>query len=112
NEIKTYAVRTKDNEKRRIEDFLFDDCVWTIRYAVIDTGKWLPGRLVLLSPNSFRSINSTEKSLSVEVTTKQIERSPSLEVDKPISRQKEEELALYYNWPSYWTEPNVLPPWV
>jgi len=40
--------------------------------------------------------------LAVNLTKKQIEDSPSLESDKPVSKQFEESYYGYYGWPSYW----------
>ena len=33
-----------------VENFVFDDESWAIRYMIVDTCKWLPGKHVLLSP--------------------------------------------------------------
>ena len=35
-----------------LADIYFDDVHWQVRYFVVDTGIWLPGRLVLISPAS------------------------------------------------------------
>ncbi len=69
---------------------------------VADTGTWLPGRQVLLSPHAFGQLNLDGKVLTVNLTRKQIENSPSIETHKPVSRQYEEEYYRYYGWPYYW----------
>ena len=38
-------------------------------------------------------------------TRDQIEESPSIDADKPVSRQHEEEYLRYYGWPFYWADP-------
>jgi hypothetical protein len=73
-----------------------------VRYLVADTGSWLPGRLVLISPHSLGSLDQAGKVLLVNLTRKQIENSPSIESHKPVSRQYEEEYYRYYGWPYYW----------
>ena len=85
-----------------VKDFYFDDKHWAIRYLVVDTGAWLPGRMVLLSPHAFNSRKQPERLLFANLTRKQIEDSPSIELHKPVSRQYEEEYYQYYGWPSYW----------
>ena len=45
--------------------------------------------------------------LSVNLTRKQIEDSPSIESHKPVSRQYEEEYHRYYGWPCYWEGGNL-----
>jgi hypothetical protein len=73
-----------------------------VRYVVADTGHWLSGRQVLLSPHAFGSIYSAGNAMRVKLTRKQIEDSPAIETHKPVSRQYEEEYHRYYGWPYYW----------
>jgi hypothetical protein len=40
-----------------IEDFLVDSDNWRIRYVVVDTKNWWPGKKVLVAPPSFTDIN-------------------------------------------------------
>ena len=85
-----------------VRDFYFDDLIWVIRYLVVDTGSWLKGRLVLLSPHSLGRFDEFEKTLHVKLHKTQIETSPSIEMHKPVSRQYEVEYYKYYGWPVYW----------
>ena len=92
-----------DGEIGHVNDCYFDDQSWVIRYLVADTGSWLPGRQVLLSPHAFgSSLYEVGKDLLVNLTRKQIENSPSIDLHKPVSRQYEEEYYRYYGWPFYW----------
>jgi hypothetical protein len=96
-------LEASDGEIGHINDFYFDDQNWAVRYLVADTGSWLPGRQVLLSPHAFgRSLQEAGKLLMVNLTRKQIEGSPSIDTHKPVSRQYEEEYYRYYGWPYYW----------
>ncbi len=91
-----------DGEIGQVEDFYFDDRSWVVRYVIADTGSWLTGRQVLLSPHAFGTLHQKSKILTVNLTKKQIENSPSIESHKTVSRQYEEEYYKYYGWPSYW----------
>jgi hypothetical protein len=91
-----------DGDIGRIKDFYFDDQIWGVRYVVADTGSWLSGRQVLISPHSLERLDQAGKVLRVNLTRKQIEDSPSIESHKPVSRQYEEEYYRYYGWPYYW----------
>lgn len=91
-----------DGEIGHVKDFYFDDQNWAVRYVVADTGSWLPGRLVLISPHAFGNLDQTGNVLRVNLTRKQIENSPSIESHKPVSRHYEEEYYRYYGWPYYW----------
>jgi hypothetical protein len=91
-----------DGEIGHVKDFYFEDQNWVVRYLVADTGSWLSGRQVLISPHAFGSLEGAGKLLRVNLTRKQIEDSPSIESHKPVSRQYEEEYHRYYGWPYYW----------
>jgi hypothetical protein len=51
-----------DGDIGHVKDFYFDDQNWAVRYVVADTGSWLPGRQVLISPHAFGSLINPEKS--------------------------------------------------
>jgi hypothetical protein len=91
-----------DGEIGHVKDFYFDDKNWAVRYVVADTGAWLTGRQVLLSPHSLGRLVATGKVLLVKLTRAQIEKSPPIESHKTVSRQYEEEYHQYYGWPYYW----------
>jgi hypothetical protein len=91
-----------DGEIGHVKDFYFDDENWGIRYVVADTGSWLTGRMVLVSPHSLGRLVQAGKVLRVNLTRQQIEKSPSMGSHLPVSRQFEEEYHRYYGWPYYW----------
>jgi sporulation protein YlmC with PRC-barrel domain len=96
------SIRASDGDIGHVKDFYFDDRTWTVRYLVADTGTWLQGRLVLLSPHAFARFDQDEKILFANLTRKRIENGPSIESHLPVSRQYEEEYFRYYGWPAYW----------
>jgi uncharacterized protein YrrD len=102
-DLKGYKLGAIDGEIGKIEEFYFDDKYWTIRYLVADTGSWMTGRAVLISPYALNWINKDGHMISTNLTKKQIELSPSLSNDQPVSKQFEETYYGYYNWPTYWT---------
>lgn len=103
--LKGYRLASLDGEIGRVREFYFDDRHWTIRYLVADTAAWLSDRQVLISPYALVSVDKVGKHLAVNLTQRQIEDGPSLETDKPVSRQFEESYYGYYGWPMYWDGP-------
>lgn len=97
-----YGLSAQDGDIGKVEDLLLDDRDWTLRYLVADTGNWLPGRLVILSPQSLLEPDWQNRVLHVDLTRHQIENGPPIEEDKPVSRRKEESVIAYYGWPAYW----------
>ncbi len=97
-----FKIHTKDGEIGKVDEFYFDDHSWTIRYLVADTGSWLISRQVLISPHSLGKPNWDDETFSVNLTKEQVEKSPKVESDKPVSHQHEIDLVDYYGWPAYW----------
>ena len=100
--IHGHKLAASDGTIGHVKDFYFDDKTWAIRYLVADTGDWLAGKQVLLSPYAFGRLEHDGKVLSINLTRKQIEDSPSIELHRPISRQFEQNYYNYYGWPTYW----------
>lgn len=80
----------------------FDDEHWVVRYLVIDTHEWLSGRSVLISPYAVQFIDWQARTITVNLTRAQIERSPDIDTHQPVSRRQEEEYHRYYGYPQYW----------
>jgi hypothetical protein len=85
-----------------VNEFYFDDQYWAIRYLVANTAGWLSGRQVLLSPYSVSAVDELEKTVSLTLTKKQIEDSPSIDQHEPVSRQFEGSYYDYYGYPPYY----------
>jgi sporulation protein YlmC with PRC-barrel domain len=110
NTLKGYALDSLDGEIGKVKEFYFDDNYWTIRYLVADTGNWYRDRQVLISPYALAAVNKEKHNIAVNLTKKQIEDSPLLDSDKPVSRQFEEDYNVYYGWPMYWSDPYMWGP--
>jgi len=91
-----------DGEIGHVKDVYFDDRNWAVRYLIADTGTWLTDRKVLIAPHALGKLYQAGKLLLVNLTRKQIEDSPAIEMHRPVSRQFEEEYYRYYGWPYYW----------
>lgn len=101
-ELHGSKLLAKDGSIGKVAEFYFDDKHWAIRYLVADTGGWLTGRKVLISPYALESVDRESLAVSINLTKEQIENSPALESDKPVSLQFEESYYGYFGWPMYW----------
>lgn len=101
-QISGYAVHASDGAIGTVSDFLFDDATWSVRWLVIDTGNWLPGRKVLLPPSALAHVNHIGRQFSVRLTRQQVKECPDVESDLPVSRQSETDIYNYYGWSPYW----------
>ena len=101
-DLRGYAIRATDGVIGTVDDFYFDDDNWGIRYLVVDTGTWLSGRKVLISPMAIGSPDWAVQELPVSLTKAQVRQSPDNDTRKPVSRQHEAEYSRYYGYPYYW----------
>ena len=107
-DLNGYKLGARDGEIGMVQEFYFDDQTWTVRYLVADTGSWLSGRQILISPYALSPATIGKEVIPVDLTKKQIEDSPSLETHKPVSRQYELQYYPYYGWPAYWEGAEML----
>jgi len=104
--LKGLVIRATDGELGIVDQAYFDDDTWDLRYLTVDTGGWLRGRSVLVSPLSIIDADWPAGRLDVALTKKQVENSPDVDTHKPVSRQHEAACASYYGYPYYWVSPS------
>ena len=109
-------VKASDGHVGSVKDFLFDDQSWQVRWMVVDSGHWLPGRQVLVHPSAIAPLDlalpvrrvlpmmSTGDTLvvSVRLTKQQIEAGPEAREDEPVTKQMESDLHDHYGWDPAW----------
>jgi hypothetical protein len=108
--LKGFTIHARDGELGTVDQLYFDDKTWTVRYLTVDTGGWLSGRSVLISPISILHTDWEAIRLDVVLTQKQVEHSPDIDTHQPVSRQREAEYFGYYGYPSYWSGPYLWGP--
>ena len=99
--LKGYAIEASDGRLGSVKTVLFDDQSWNIRWLVIDTGHWLSGRQVLVHPSAIAQVDVAAEALHLALTKAQIEASPDIERDQPVTMQMESQLHSYYGWDPY-----------
>jgi hypothetical protein len=102
NNLESFVLGATDGEIGRVHSFLFDSRDWTVRYLVADTGRWLPGRKVLIPPQVLGRPDAQDRLFRVDLTKEEVRNSPPIDADAPISRQREIELHRHYGWVPYW----------
>jgi hypothetical protein len=103
--LQGYSLHSHDGDLGTAKDFYFDDRHWAIRYLVAETGRWLTSRQVLISPYALGEVMLKTKRIDIDLSKKQIEDSPPLGSNVPVSMQFERDYYGYYGWPVYWGTP-------
>ncbi len=109
-DLRRYTIAASDGDIGRIDDVYFDDQSWTVRHLVVDTGAWLTGRRVLIPPRAIDRIDAGQERVAARLTRKQVEDSPGIDTEQPVSRQHERHLYGYYGYPFYWGGPYLWGP--
>lgn len=94
-----FTMGATDGEIGKVCNFYFDDVTWIVRYIIVKTGGWLSERKLLISPAALTEPNWENKTFPAGLTRKQIENSPDIDTEKPISRLQELSLYNHYSWP-------------
>ncbi|WP_447968157.1 PRC-barrel domain-containing protein [Nitrospira sp. M1] len=105
-----YTLRATDKDLGSVKDFYFDDESWKIRYLIADTGNWLPGRQVLIGTETLGQPDWSQEVFPIHLTAEQIEKSPDIRENAPVSLQQEDKLRAYYSWQRYWGDKPFIQP--
>ena len=95
-DLERYTVNATDGDLGTVVNFLLDDQRWIVRYLVVESGGFLDGRRVLISPIFFRQAEWLTRRFHLALTIDKVKKSPSVNVDQPVSRQHEQDYYGYY----------------
>jgi hypothetical protein len=101
--INGYAIEASDGRLGTVSDLLFEDVGWIVRWLVVDTGNWLPGRKVLLPLSALGHPDRALRHFPIKLTMQQVKDSPDVDMDLPVSRQIEAQVHDYFGWDPYWS---------
>ena len=101
-EMKGYDIHAADGNIGHLDDFLIQDDGWTVRYFIVDTRRWLPGKKVLVSPQWIGRVSWGDQSVDVDLPRERIESSPEYQPESVVDRAYEETLHSWYGRPRYW----------
>jgi hypothetical protein len=101
-ETRGFHIAARDGDIGHVADFLVEAEAWTIRYLLIDTRNWWPGKHVLVSPGWSTEVNWADSRVHVDLTREAIRSSPEYDPAAPVQREYERRLYSHYRRPNYW----------
>lgn len=96
-----YHLAASDGSIGHVDDFLLDDRTWEVRYLVIDTRNWLPGKRVLLAPQWIRAVGWDEANVHVDLTRHAIKTSPPYDPETLLTTEYSARLHDHYERPRH-----------
>jgi hypothetical protein len=103
-----YDIQARDGHIGHVVDFILDDQTWVIRYLIVSTTNWWPGKQVLVSPEWIERVSWTEASVFTNLTRQTIQDSPEFTADDLLTRDYEISLHGHYHRPGYWVADRLL----
>jgi hypothetical protein len=97
-----HNIQASDGEIGHLEDFILDDETWAIRYLIVSTRNWWPGKKILLSPQWIERISWSESKIFVNLSREAIKQAPEYEEDSMPDRAYEVRLYQHFQRPGYW----------
>jgi sporulation protein YlmC with PRC-barrel domain len=91
-----YHIHASDGEIGHVEDFIIEDADWSVRYLVVDTKNWWPGKKVLISPRSVKEIDWGNRLVSINVDRQKVEGGPAYDASVTINQAFDEKFLTYY----------------
>ena len=99
--MKGYTIEASDGALGSVNDILFEDEGWRARWLVVDTGKWLTGRKVLIPLSALGKPDPESQTFPVKFTRQQVKDSPDIDTDMSVSRQMEAKVYQYYGYDAF-----------
>jgi hypothetical protein len=100
-----HHIQAQDGELGHVADFIIDDESWAIRYLVVDTKNWWPGKHVLVAPGWIERISWEDGKVFVNLSREDMKRSPAYPPSAhALDRDYEVTLYRHYNRNGYWTD--------
>src|SRR5574342_487570 len=97
-DLQHYTIHAIDGDIGRVHEFYFDDQRWVVRHIVVTTSHRLPRHRVLVPILSLARVDEERRQLQVALTRDQVLTSPSIDTERPVSRQHEGELYWHYGF--------------
>lgn len=96
--ITGYHVQATDGPIGHVSDLLVETADWSIRYLIIDTKNWWPGKHVLFSPRGVTSIEWASHDVSVSATQGEVKESPAWDPAVLTDETYQRKLGEHYGW--------------
>ena len=99
--VNGFHVHASDGDIGHVENLLADDSNWEIRYLIIATRNWWPGKVVQLAPYAVKDIDWFGKHINMNVTREQVKSAPAWDPLAMADKASEEALHRHFGWPGY-----------
>ncbi len=97
-----YYIQATDGDIGHVQDLLFDEETWAIRYLIVKTSNWWLGHQVLIAPQWIQDVSWADATVSVNLTRQAVKDAPPYDPALQLNRRREAGLHEHYGRPGYW----------
>ena len=107
-DVAGYQVNGTDGEVGHVEDLIVDVENWSIRYIIVDTRRFLPGKHVIVSPDWIDDMDWSRRRMTLDVTSEMFNKAPAYEAGQEIDRDCEKKLYDHFGRTPYWSSTSTI----
>jgi len=96
NKVKGYNIHANDGEIGHVEDYILDDENWNLRFLIVDTHNWKPGKKVLILPRWIKHIDNDQSKVFLNLSQESVKNIPEFDPSQPIGTNYDTELFNHY----------------
>lgn len=100
--VSGYHIQAKDGDIGHVEDFVIDSQTWALRYMIVGTRNWWPGKQVLVAPQWIEKVSWDESKVFVNLSRETIKQGPEYTEELLVNRDYEMSLYQHYKRAGYW----------
>jgi uncharacterized protein YrrD len=98
-EVIGYRVKAVDGRIGHVEDFLYDDESWRVRYVEVDTRNWIGGLRVLVPPLTVQSVSWAARTITIVLPVETVRTAPEYVSRESLTPEFEQSLLSHYARP-------------
>jgi uncharacterized protein YrrD len=97
-EVIGYHIHALDGDIGHVENFMFENDDWSLRYFIVDTSNWWFGKHVLIAMQAVRTVEWSDRHVRLDVTREQVSTSPAWDPLVAFNEFEKTHLHDHYGW--------------
>jgi hypothetical protein len=97
NTVVGYHIEATDGVIGHVEDLLLEDADWSLRYLIVNTKNWWPGKKVMILPSSIKHIDWSDRLVLIDVDRNKVQNSPAFSDFSGVDRSFDQAIDRHYH---------------
>ena len=97
-EVVGYHIQALDGDIGHVENFMFENDDWSLRYLVADTNNWWLGKRVLIDMQAVKGVDWSDRHVRLDVSREQVKTSPRWDPMVAFGEIEKTHLHKHYGW--------------